>query len=151
MTAYQQAERGMLLEELDVSEVATKKRVSGLDVLNGLAINHFGLPADFCFFRWAWMPPGAKEPFYMEMEGCVPDARFRSGPRKGRLNVSKCSGRQTVYLSVEKRDAWLMAWSQETGNCLGCYGNGDTITGCSSEGTTYRTCKTCGGTGKATP
>lgn len=67
--------------------------------------NHFRqkhcLPDDFKFFRWVCMPLDGPTIYY-EIEGGVVNSVYRSGPRKGRPNYSRSTGRQTFRMTVEE-------------------------------------------------
>ena len=80
--------------------------------------------------------------------GDVPDGVYRSGPRKGRPRF-KGPGRRVI---ITRSDMWAVAtaYEAETGKCWDCKGTGQTWAGWSkAEGTHYRECQRCGGTGEA--
>jgi hypothetical protein len=80
--------------------------------------------------------------------GDIPDGVYRSGPRKGRPRF-KGSGRRVVITRSELQ-VIATAYEAETGKCWDCKGTGQTWAGWSkAEGTRYRECQRCKGTGEA--
>lgn len=109
-----------------------------------------GMPPKWKVYRWACMPPGRPKPLYFECVGAVAPP-YKSGPRKGRENWKRRDPEteRTVYITPAEQDAWEAAWSARTGLCLECTGKGEKVKSWSAkEGTTYKPCRTCGGTGR---
>jgi hypothetical protein len=80
--------------------------------------------------------------------GSVPDGVYSKGPRKGKPRfVGK--GKRVIITRVEL-EARAIAYEAETGKCWDCKGTGQTWAGWSrTEGTKYRECQRCAGTGEA--
>lgn len=103
------------------------------------------LPDTFKFFRWQCMPPNAKETIYYELEGGIPQANFKSGPRKGRPNYSTCTDRMTLRVTAPELVQFEKDYIDATGNCSECMGEGQTVASVGVSGTAYRECKQCHG------
>ena len=58
---------------------------------------------------------------------------------------------RTAYIMVDEHKDWRRRWEIKTGKCSECTGEGETIASCGVDGTTYRTCFKCKGTGAANP
>ena len=108
----------------------------------------YSLSDAFQFFSWQCMPHGAKEVIYYELAGGVPQAKFKSGPRKGRWNYSTCIDRMTLRVTAPELLQHEHEYIEATGNCSECMGEGKTLASIGISGTTYRECKRCSGTGK---
>ena len=90
----------------------------------------------------------------VNVTGAVMTERYKRGPRKGRLNWSKRDKKTecTVTVSSAEIDAAKAAWSLATGKCACCRGRGTRVSSISIEnGTTYRQCESCNGSGEASP
>jgi len=115
------------------------------------ARDKYGLPPEWTAAQWECFPGTPGEPtLYVQLIGAVYEPVTR-GPRKGKPNWDKPIGKKTTaILPVAEHDAWVRAWEQRTGKCSKCVGTGQTIARVSvQDGTEYRTCRTCGGTGRA--
>jgi hypothetical protein len=91
------------------------------------------------------------EPDSVLLTGGVYTETFKTGPRKGRTNYSKpVSGTARIFvLSRASMRAFDREWEAETGKCVRCQGGGRRVTGWSAvDGTTYRECTDCKGSGK---
>jgi hypothetical protein len=81
--------------------------------------------------------------------GGIPKVLTR-GPRKGRKTWDGCKESPVVVTRVEQADEEAR-YVAETGNCGKCYGEKQTFASWDHiEGTKYRECRKCAGTGKAT-
>ena len=99
------------------------------------------------------MPPETSETLYYHLEGAVCPVR-KSGPRKGQANWPKRdkSTQHTVIVTPAEYEAWELAWIERTGGCAMCGGTGRLFVRWSKgEGTTWRPCNICDGTGNITP
>ena len=77
---------------------------------------------------------------------------LKSGKRKGKMTWMGLKHRDTLQCCVTDAEfrAEKMAWEAETGKCSNCYGRGQELASLSAEnGMTYRPCKKCSETGKA--
>ncbi len=110
------------------------------------------LPSEFEFYSWAMGPSDARpeEWFFATIKGCLVDARFKSGKRKGEANYKKCSDHRTFHVQVSDAEILEREWSAKTGNCIKCVGKGQLWTGTNfvTHVTTYKPCDKCGATGK---
>lgn len=94
------------------------------------------------------------EPFKYEMigkdsliTGGVPRI-LTKGPRKGRKTWDGAG--TAVVVTKDEVEAEAARYTAETGNCATCYGEGKVFASWHHiEGTTYRECNVCTGTGKA--
>lgn len=119
-----------------------EKRGEGMrgDLLAILAREKLGRPKEWTVYRWQCLPGGGEDTTGFELEGAI-----QIGPRKW----SK-EGRAVVVFSIEEAQALALQWEQRTGYCVECLGRGQTVARISvTEGTTYRECASCGGTGKS--
>jgi hypothetical protein len=81
------------------------------------------------------------------MTGGVPRVLTR-GPNKGRLKWDRPYSQ--VAVTKAEIDIVMARYEAETGNCAECEGSRRAVAGWSAtEGTKYRTCGKCRGTGKA--
>ena len=81
--------------------------------------------------------------------GDIPDGVYRSGPRKGQPRFNKATARRVIITRAELQ-VIATAYEAETGKCWDCKGTGQTWAGWSkTEGTKYRECQRCAGTGEA--
>jgi hypothetical protein len=74
------------------------------------------------------------------------------GKRKGRRNweAKDKATIRSVCIAKTDHEQWLDQWEHRTGKCANCDGSGQTLASCSViDGTTYRPCSKCGGTGLA--
>lgn len=73
------------------------------------------------------------------------------GKRAGRPNWRQKdrSTDELIIITPEEHEHWLSRWRQATGKCSECVGEGRTVASFGGSGTTYRTCRICGGSGLA--
>jgi hypothetical protein len=72
------------------------------------------------------------------------------GPRKGQPNWRSATNRQVRLLSREQIESGAERWSERTGLCVSCVGDGRSFSGWRlGEGSRFVPCKTCNGTGSA--
>lgn len=84
--------------------------------------------------------------------GEVPDGVYTRGPKKGkpRFRSPGSQHKKKVVVSDTELQQAAAAYEAETGKCWDCKGSGQEWASWSAaEGTKYRTCKRCGGDGKA--
>jgi len=107
-------------------------------------------PEGFAFYRWSCMPHQGPTLYY-EVSGAIAPL-LKSGPNKGRHNWKRMdkATKRTFIIPVADQDAWDRRWSETTGKCLNCSGEGKTLARCGVNiPTEYRECFKCKGTGKA--
>ena len=81
--------------------------------------------------------------------GAVPIGTFSRGPRKGQPKFPPKNKLQQVVISADEKKQAQIEWEIETGFCSHCGGSGKQVKSISiKEGTTYRDCVACNGTGK---
>lgn len=119
-----------------------------IDFFNVVARKKLGVGAD-----WRWCrsevigEPGRYDADFL-IEGGVPRT-LKSGPNKGKrswrnIRLLKCVVTRRDLVEAQAR------YEESTGLCHVCQGSKQTIAGSSrTEGTTYRVCSRCGGTGQA--
>jgi hypothetical protein len=100
------------------------------------------MPDGWLPYKWECVAGG-----YL-VTGSIPNGVYQSGPRKG---APRHSGNgEVVVVSDGDLKAAATAYEASTGKCWRCKGSGQIDCGWSkAEGTTYRRCEQCGGTGKA--
>lgn len=95
------------------------------------------------------------EPFYYKrigtdgilIKGGIPRLLIK-GPRKGNKTWDRKDSTSVVVTDSEIK-AEEKRYSEETGNCAECCGEGKTVSSWSiTDGTKYKPCKPCAGTGK---
>lgn len=99
---------------------------------------------------WHWYKIRSVGSFTI-FNGAVCTILYKSGPKKGRLNwtTRDKSTEREIILTNGDIDRWRKAWSERTGKCLRCTGDGRMVIRVSaSEGTSYRECRLCLGTGE---
>lgn len=112
-----------------------------------------GAQPEWKLFHWECFPHTG-ETIYVQITGAVCLEKFKSGKRKGFTNWRKLipETRRTVVLPILQHEQWELEWEKETGFCKQCTGAGDTFKSWSvTEGTKYRQCSRCAGSGKAPP
>lgn len=73
-----------------------------------------------------------------------------AGPNIGRPNWKKATNRQVRLISNDTLAAAADAWSERTGLCSTCTGEGRTFNSWHrDEGSTFKPCRSCNGTGSA--
>lgn len=83
-------------------------------------------------------------------EGAVPLGEYTKGPKKGRTKWPSKKDCQTFTILRVEIDVFYASWEQETGICSRCLGKGRLPFRIPArDDGDYRTCKRCGGTGKA--
>lgn len=109
-----------------------------------LAAKKAGIPG-WQGYRWSAVEGGDI------VRGCVPSGVYSRGPRKGLPKFGPSvpgTERQVVVVRAEL-DAVAAAYERDDCRCWHCKGDGRVIARVRiEEGTTYRECKRCGGTGK---
>lgn len=86
--------------------------------------------------------------FYLR--GAVPIGTFSRGPRKGRPKFPPLGQLQKVVITTDEVRQEQIRWEHETGLCVHCGGSGERVRSTSIQnGTTYRQCNECKGSGKA--
>lgn len=95
--------------------------------------------AGFQFYRWECIGDD------MLLTGCICDAVYVRGPRKGRPKFDG-TPMQAVVTEAELR-AERRRYERETGKCSDCLGSAAQIVSTGLSGRTYRPCPECGGSG----
>ena len=73
----------------------------------------------------------------------------KTGPRKGQPNWRRATNRPVRLLSNTELDQLAAAWGERTGNCVPCTGSGRQFVRWDHiEGTTWRPCTACAGSGR---
>lgn len=85
--------------------------------------------------------------FYLR--GAVPIGTYSRGPRKGRPKWPPLGQLQRVVITADEVNQARIWWENETGLCSHCGGSGQRVAVAGINGTTYRECVSCEGTGKA--
>lgn len=85
--------------------------------------------------------------FYLR--GAVPIGTYSSGLRKGRPKFPPLGQLQRVVITADEVRQTRLQWENETGLCSHCGGSGQQVQSVGGDGTTYRECVSCEGTGKA--
>ena len=104
-----------------------------------------GLGVEWETYMVEVMPP-YRAPYVYHVGLGIPRLLTR-GPNKGRKRWD--GPREELWLSGAEVEARAEQYERETGNCRECMGDGKTLARWSAtEGTTYRECSRCKGTGK---
>lgn len=120
-----------------------------LEIVEQRLRREHGLPSDFHFFRYEMMPKYGP-PIYCELEGGVCGMVTR-GPRKGKPNYSKATGKRLFAVTIQQAAQWEQEWVQETGGCPHCVAKGRTFKQWSkAHGTEWQECHQCHGSGRYT-
>ena len=103
-----------------------------------------GLPAD-------WQPRiyGCLDRnlgFYLR--GAVPIGTYSRGPRKGRPKFPPLSQLQQVVITPDEVKQARIWWENQAGLCSYCGGSGQQVKSVGINGTAYRTCIHCDGSGR---
>lgn len=103
-----------------------------------------GLPAD-------WQPRiyGCLDRDQFYLRGAVPIGTYSRGPRKGRPKWPPLGQLDLVVITADEVKQARICWENETGLCSHCGGSGQQVKSTGINGTTYRECDACDGTGKA--
>lgn len=81
--------------------------------------------------------------------GDVPKGVYKTGKKAGRVRWGKAEDMQKIVVTDAEIAADETRYESETGACFRCCGNGDVPAGWSKEnGSTFRPCPRCQGTGK---
>ena len=97
-------------------------------------------------WKWCKVDSHNKPDDFIEMQGAVTVGEYKSGPRKGRPKWPK--ELQTIWMRRSEIDRVAIEWEIEEGKCQKCYGAGQESVGWSkAEGTRYRKCQRCNGSG----
>ena len=83
------------------------------------------------------------------VRGCVPSGMYSRGPRKGlpKFRPAVPNTERTVVVTDDEMQAVAVEY-ERGGKCWHCKGTGKTLSRVHvTEGTTYRDCRRCGGTG----
>lgn len=84
------------------------------------------------------------------VEGCIPDGVYSRGPRKGRPRFNKPYDK--VVVTSAEMDEAAQSYEAVTGKCWDCKGTGQVWNGWSkADGSKYRQCLRCDGSGEAQP
>ena len=85
--------------------------------------------------------------FYLR--GAVPIGTYSRGPRKGRPKFPPLGKLERFVITAEEVQRTRIEWENETGLCSHCGGSGQQVASTGINGTTYRECVACDGTGRA--
>ena len=119
--------------------------MSHIDLMELCARRKIGMPDTWQAFRWQ------RKGDYIIVTGAVVTETFKRGPRKGRPKWSARDPETEMPVTVHDGEfsAFKLAWEAETGLCHRCQGTGKVMKSWSvADGTTYRECDVCSGTGK---
>lgn len=116
-----------------------------IDVMIRLAAEKCGV--DYTEYHWHSMQYLDDKSHLLKIaKGNTP---FKSGPRKGRINHKHCTAEKTVTITEAELAEAIAAYEAETGYCTSCSGSGQAVAGWNrDEGTRFKTCKRCSGTGR---
>jgi hypothetical protein len=107
-----------------------------------VANRKLGKVEGFQWYAWRIIDPDA-----VLMTGDVPTGIYTRGPRKGRPKFPKGDGRSVVVTEAEEL-AEKQRYEAESGKCGDCCGRGEVFASWHHiEGTKYRPCGKCGGSG----
>ena len=101
---------------------------------------------------YSWRAIGVPGPVKLyELKGCFKPPVFTKGAKVGQPNWAKRDkpSERVVHITPAEYSAWEAGWVQRTGLCPKCMGKGQTVASVGVDGTTYRECRKCKGTGKA--
>src|SRR5262249_42784812 len=110
----------------------------------------YNLPPEWEWFKLEAIGP-INGPRDIMITGAVAPLKI-SGKYKGQHDWKKRDKSTEVRCVITEAEhtAFCLRFEAKTGSCFQCKGIGQQVTGWSStEGTTYRTCTRCGGSGKA--
>lgn len=105
-----------------------------------VALRKIGNRHGFQFYRWECIEED------MLLTGCVCNSVYARGPRKGRPKYDG-TPRQAVVTDAELK-VERARYETEEGKCSDCLGTARTLASAGKDGTTYRPCSRCHGTGK---
>ncbi len=75
---------------------------------------------------------------------------YKAGDKAGKPNYQRTTNKQEQIALRSDLDLWVSAWSERTGMCTTCAGDGEEFKSWSStEGTTMQDCRKCNGMGSA--
>lgn len=123
-----------------------------VDFWNLIAVERYGCPPG-----WQWVSAeriGDGDQAVSVMKGGIFLTPFKSGPRKGRINLKKpeAGSERTIAVPFTTMDAFEVEWQTKTGKCRRCQGDGTQWTGWSRDsGNRFVECRFCKGSGKAAP
>lgn len=113
------------------------------DILSLAAQHRHELPSE-----WRWRSSDALDGGFL-LAGASPIGTFQRGPRKDQPKFPPRSQYRRVIITDQDVADARARWEQETGRCSHCGGTSQEAIGWSAaEGTRYRTCRACSGTGK---
>lgn len=126
-----------------------------MNLLTLQARETLNLPEAWSPYEWKCLPEYNEklkiryEPTHYSLTGAVAPLITR-GPRKGDHNWRKLDPAtlRNFIVSIPEHRAWCLAWEQKHQKCHHCTGSGKTISRVSAEGTEYRTCARCKGSGQ---
>jgi hypothetical protein len=104
-----------------------------------------GLPADWQPRIYGCLDRGLG--FYLR--GAVPIGTYSRGPRKGKPKWPPLGQLDLVVITADEVKQARIQWENETGLCSHCGGSGQQVKSTGINGTTYRECVACDGTGTA--
>ena len=110
---------------------------------------HHKLPANLEMLRLEAFPKTNKT-IYTEAEAAESIPLFASGPRKGRKNYAKATGRHVIQILDSDLPMVIATYEAVTGKCRECYGEGKRWIGWNRDsGSRHEPCKRCMSTGIA--
>ena len=121
-----------------------------LDMIDLHARQKYRLPDDWAIFQWEALP-NVGEATYSKIKGAV--APMKPGQTDGNWGRDwKKRDKSTeliLTITFKEHDEFLREWSEKTGNCIKCCGDGRYVVRCGVNiETEYRKCIPCDGTGK---
>ena len=99
-------------------------------------------------WQWCTLNSANMPEDFVQVTGAVPVGTISKGPRKGRSKWPKQL--QTFCVRRADVECEMRQFEVESGKCAKCLGEGvEPFSWCKTEGTKYRPCSRCQGTGKA--
>jgi len=124
-----------------------------MDMLSEHAREMLGMPPEWSAYYFKAIGHSSVESNtkLIQVKGAVAPLITR-GKHKGAPNWRKSdkTTEREVFFTPGEHDEWCRQWEVRTGKCSKCMGSGKVFARWSiTEGTSYKPCSTCNGTGKA--
>jgi hypothetical protein len=101
--------------------------------------------------EWQWFYLNARDmpEDFIQVQGGVPTAFYKSGPRKGRPKWGPREDYEKLWIRRADVKETEHRWESETGKCHACEGSGERMRRVSAATKEFVTCSRCSGSGKA--